>query len=503
MDTRCSSLKKLGSDVLVTLPFEPVGVPVVEPPLLTVRDEKTQVSIDLEPEELGDGVAVWRLELGYAGNLARFCSGKMGFYIGEEPVLATKAQVKDLSIVADHYANTFSVSKSGQLFWKVKMAWGRRENTKEKRVANERRWYRLFRHIFPLKKNKVFFESFSKRTFSDNPKAIYQELAARDAGYECVWSLVNAKTDVGHGGKVVRFESIEYWYHMATAKYIVSNFNQYRLRKRKGQVVVNTMHGVPLKHMGLSVAKQPSTIENMKRTFASWDYFVTPCDYMSDILTGPHYGFKGEFICAGYPRNDVVIAGGKDEQMREHVRAELGIPAGKKVILWAPTWRTKKRFDLKLDLDHMREALGDEYVLVLRSHYLESKFVPADVYNDFVLNGHAYENVGEMMFAADVLITDYSSIMFDFSLLERPMVFFTWDYDNYMNEARGMYFDLRAEFPSLIATTTDEVIEKFSDLGALSGDLARFHEKFNQYDEGDAAAKVCDKLWPDSRANSR
>lgn len=499
MDTRCVALKKQGSDVFLTLLFECGKEHLDKAPLLTVRDEKTQVCVDLEPEDLGDDKAVWRLELGYAGNLACFCSGKMGFYVEGEPVVATKDQVKGLSVTADHYTNAFSVSEGEQLFLKVKMAWGKREDTKEKRVANEKRLYKLFRHIFPLKKNKVLFESFSKRTFSDNPKAIYQELVARDAGYECVWSLVNAKTDVGRGGKVTRFESIEYWYHMATAKYIVSNFNQYRLKKRKGQVVVNTMHGVPLKHMGLSVAKQPSTIENMKRTFASWDYFVTPCDYMSDILTGPHYGFKGEFICAGYPRNDVVIAGGKDAQMRERVRAALGVPAGKKVILWVPTWRTKKRFDLALDLDRMREALGDEYVLVLRSHYLESKYVPASVYNDFVLNGHAYENVGEMMFAADVLITDYSSIMFDFSLLERPMVFFTWDYDNYMNEARGMYFDLRAEFPSLIAATTEEVIEKFSDFDALSGDLARFHDKFNQYDEGDAAAKVCDKLWPDSR----
>ena len=465
---------------------------------LYAQDEKTLVHVAIEPAVFSDGVAEYHLELGYAGNLACFCAGKLGFYIQGEPVTATKAQIKGLSFTADQYSNTFSVSKTGQLFCKVKMAWGKREDTKEKRIENEKRWYPRFRRWLPLNKKKVLFESFSKRTFSDNPKAIYQELAARDAGYECIWSLVNAKTDVGRGGKVVRFESLKYWYHMATAKYVVSNFNQYRLCKRKGQVVVNTMHGVPLKHMGLSVAKSPTTIEKMKRTFASWDYFVTPCDYMSDILTGPHYGFKGEFVCAGYPRNDVVIAGGKDAQMREHVRERLGVPQGKKVILWAPTWRTKKRFDLKLDLDKMREALGDEYVLVLRSHYLESQYVPKSVYSDFVLNGHDYENVGEMMFAADVLITDYSSIMFDFSLLERPMIFFTWDYDNYMNEARGMYFDLREEFPSLMAATTDEVVKKFEDLDALLPDLERFHEKFNQYDCGDAAAKVCDRLWPDS-----
>ncbi len=495
MGIACTSLTRQGSCVLLALP---VADDAVNAPQLRVRDEKSMVHVDIEAAQAQQGQAVYRLELGYAGNLATFCSGKIGFYADGEPVTASKAQIKELAFIADQYSNTFVTDKGGRLFCKIKMAWRKFEDTKEKRHANERRWYKVFRALIPIGSKKVLFESFSKRTFSDNPKAIYQELAARDAGYKCVWSLVNAKTDVGRGGSVVRFESLRYWYHMATAKYIVSNFNQYRLRRRKGQVVVNTMHGVPLKHMGLSVAKKPETIANMKRTFASWDYFVTPCDYMSGILTGPHYGFTGEFICAGYPRNDVVIAGGKDCQMRQRVREKLGVPQGKKVILWAPTWRTKKRFDLALDLDRMREALADEYVLVLRSHYLESAFVPKSVYNDFVLNGHEYENVGEMMFAADALITDYSSIMFDYSLLRRPMVFFTWDYDNYMNEARGMYFDLREEFPSLIAATTDEVIGKFSDLGALESDLERFHDKFNQYDQGDAAAKVCDKLWPDS-----
>ena len=493
MGIACSSVTREGSNVWLSVP-----VANQDACDLRVRDEKTLVHVDIKPTRIEDSQAYYCLELGYAGNLACFCSGKIGFYLDGEPVCAAKAQVKDLAFAADQYSNAFSVAKSGQLFCKIKMAWGKYEDTKEKRQANERRWYGIFRRFLPLNKKKVLFESFSKRTFSDNPKAIYQELAARDAGYECVWSLVNAKTDVGSGGKVVRFESLRYWYHMATSKYIVSNFNQYRLRRRKGQVVTNTMHGVPLKHMGLSVAKSPNTIQNMKRTFASWDYFVTPCDYMSDILTGPHYGFAGEFICAGYPRNDVVIAGGKDEQMRQEVRARLGVPQGKKVILWAPTWRTKKRFDLKLDLDVMRQALGDEYVLVLRAHYLESAYVPKGVYNDFVLNGHEYENVGEMMFAADALITDYSSIMFDYSLLRRPMVFFAWDYDHYMNEARGMYFDLREEFGSLVAANTDEVIAKFKDSAALEADLARFHDKFNQYDKGDAAKKVCDKLWPDS-----
>lgn len=470
---------------------------------LHVCDEKGLLHAHLQPTKKENGQATFNLDFGYGGNLSSFYSGKIEFYLNNEVITATKEQVKNLTFTADQYCNKFKIKEDGQLICKIKMAWGKWDKSKDRRERNEKHFYHLFRHILPINNKKVIFESFSKRTFSDNPKAIYEELAARNAGYECIWSLVNTKTDVGSGGKTVRFESLKYWYHLATAKYIVSNFNQYRLRKRKGQIVINTMHGVPLKHMGLSATKRDVTKEKMKRTFDSWDYFVTPCDYMSNILTGPHYGFKGKFICAGYPRNDVVIAGGKDEDMRQKVRSQLGVPKDKKIILWAPTWRTKKSFDIKLDLETMRKALGKDYVLVLRAHYLESTYVPKSTYNDFVLNGHNYENVSEMMFAADVLITDYSSIMFDYSLLKRPMIFFVWDYDYYMNEKRGMYFDLRAEFPKLIAQTTQEVVDKIQNTQAIEPDVVRFHNKFNQYDKGDAASKVCDAIWPDSKSGAK
>ena len=499
MTCTCSSLQIRGD--VVELAVELGGAQPADlqaAPALVVESAADQARVQLAASSCSGGTACYSLGLGHGGNLAAFDSGKLFFFVGGEPVTADKALAKGVRVEADMHANSFGVDKNGALLCKVKVAWPAYQDTKEKREANERRLYPLFCHL-PLKKDKVFFESFSKRTFSDNPKAIYEELAARDAGFDCVWGLRNNKTDVGPGGRVVRQDSLAYWYHLATAKYIVCNFNQYCVRKRKGQVMVNTMHGVPLKHMGLSVAKSAATVESMKRTFASWDYFVTPSDYMSNILRGEHFGFTGRFIEAGYPRNDVLIAGAADTAKREQVRRALGVPQGKKMILWAPTWRTKKRFDLQLDLALLEQALGDEYVLVLRSHYLESQFVPQDIYSSFVLNGHGYDNVNEMLFAADALITDYSSIMFDYSLLQRPMVFFCWDYDEYMNEARGTYFDLRAEFPELVAHDSAGVLQRLQHQDELMPAVQRFHEKFNQYDYGDASAKVVDALWPDTR----
>ncbi|MGN0077356.1 MAG: CDP-glycerol glycerophosphotransferase family protein [Coriobacteriales bacterium] len=494
MAIECTALQVHGSNVTMTL-----AIAGEQRPPLAASSFKTGLSVELPCVEHRDGLARYELELGARGNLAAFDSGRAHFSVGDQIVVAPRELLKGVRVEADMHANSFGLTKAqGQLYLKVEVAWSKREATKEQRIANKERYYKLFR-LLPLKRKKVFFESFSTRTFSDNPKAIYEELVSRGAGYECVWGLRNNKTDVGPGGQVVRQDSIEYWYHLATAKYIVSNFNQYGVRKRGGQVMVNSMHGVPLKHMGLSVAHSQETVDDMRRTFASWDYFVTPSDYMSGILRGEHFGFKGRFIEAGYPRNDCLIAGAADEAKRQEVRRALGVPSGKKMILWAPTWRTKQSFDLRLDLEQLERALGDEYVLVLRAHYLESAFVPPSIYSSFVLNGHGYENVNDMLFAADVLITDYSSIMFDYSLLLRPMVFFCWDYDEYMNEARGTYFDLRAEFPELVAHDTAGVLQRLQQPGQLMPAVQRFHEKFNQYDYGDASAKVVDALWPDTR----
>lgn len=466
--------------------------------LADFNDVYLRFSVEVEPGEGSDAVLAKFADQASAASFESADQAPAASAGSSEPVPVTRGSHSGRkvaeAVVADHSNEFFFTKDEGELCLKIHRTWRKYDDTEEKRCRIRRRLYPLMRHL-PLNKKKVMFESFSKRTYSDNPKAIYEELVARDLGYECVWALTNEKTDVGPEGKTVRYGSLEYWYHVATAKYLVSNYNQYRIVKRRGQIMVNTMHGVPLKHMGLSVAKKDTTKASMRRLFDSWDYFVTPCDFLSDILRSDHFGFKGQFIQAGYPRNDVLLRECNDPDRVAKVRANLGVPAGKKVILWAPTWRTKKRFDLKLDLAAMKEALSDEYVLVLRSHYLESQFVPEDIYDDFVLNGHAYENVNEMLYAADVLITDYSSIMFDYSLLCRPMIIFAWDYDKYMGKSRGIYFDIRAEYPGLMAETTDLVIDRLAHQDEVMEEVTRFHDRFNQYDQGDAAVKVVDALW--------
>ena len=379
---------------------------------------------------------------------------------------------------------------------KKKSTWAKKKAAlKKKKRALAVKAYPAFRKL-PVRKKKIFFESFSNRRFNDNPKAIYDELCRRHAPYKMIWALADASIDVGPQGKAVEHKSFGYWYHLATSKYIVSNFNQMSSVKRKGQVFVQTMHGTPLKHMGLSVTKTDWKIKRMKQMFShDWDYFVTPSDYFCDILTGPSYRFGGTFLKVGYPRNDYLVNNKDNLALINEVRFKLDIPAGKKVILYAPTWRTKKSFDLKLDLKRLEEALSDEYVLVIRAHYLEEKYLDKSIYNDFVINGHGYKDVNEMLIAADVLITDYSSIMFDYTILMKPMILFTWDYERYVENTRGTYFDLKSEYPKLLAMTNDDVLDRFESLDEVMEDIEAFHARFNQYETGHAAQSVVDAVF--------
>ena len=355
--------------------------------------------------------------------------------------------------------------------------------------------YPLFRRI-PLNRKKVFFESFSTRTFSDNPKAIYDELCSRQLDYKLVWALQDPSVDVGPRGKTVRYSSFGYWFHLGTAKYIVSNINQLQSVKRKGQVFVQTMHGTPLKRMGLVVTKKEWKRARMKQLFSrDWDYFTSPSTYFSDILRGPSFEFAGELLEVGYPRNDYLVNNKNNGALAAKVRAELGIPDGKKMILYAPTWRTKKGFDLKLDIEKMKQSLSDDYVLVLRPHYLEARYLDQSVFDDFTIDGGGYRDVNEMLIATDVLITDYSSILFDYAILRRPMILFMWDYDSYVKSGRGTYFDIEQEYPQLVARTNEQILQKFDDLDKVMQGIEEFSARFNEFETGQASKMVVDRVF--------
>ena len=173
-------------------------------------------------------------------------------------------------------------------------------------------------------------------------------------------------------------------------------------------------------------------------------------------------------------------------------------------MLYAPTWRDAEGYDTSLDvpvrleLDRFGDALGDDHVLLLRTHYLVTDRPKAEL-GDFVIDVSNYPDIAELYLITDVLVTDYSSAMFDFAVTGRPMVFFTYDLERYRDHVRGFYFDFEADAPGPIVKTTGELLECLTGLTAVSRDYAdryaRFRQRFTSLEDGRAAARVVDAVF--------
>ncbi|HIU66506.1 MAG TPA: CDP-glycerol glycerophosphotransferase family protein, partial [Candidatus Caccomorpha excrementavium] len=207
----------------------------------------------------------------------------------------------------------------------------------------------------------------------------------------------------------------------------------------------------------------------------------------------------------GYPRNDILHCENRDE-LEAMFRRRLGIPEGKKTILYAPTWRDDEfygkgeyKFALKLDLQRMKERLGEGYVVLLRTHYFIADAIDVSEYGGFVMNFCRYNDISELYLVSDILITDYSSVFFDYAGLRRPMIFYTYDLDKYRDILRGFYISIEDEVPGPLAFTTDEVIDAILNIDRITKQYKEkydaFYEKFCSLEDGHASEKVVNAVF--------
>jgi len=351
---------------------------------------------------------------------------------------------------------------------------------------------------------RVLFNSFYGQ-FSDSPRAIYEELLRRGATQSYIW-LYRGRDRPPPGITPVTPYAIDYLREAGRAGYVVANVQMpENYRKRPGTVFLQTWHGTPLKRIGLDNDRwkaNPRGLARMVREYAKWDFLVSQSPYSTEILRRA-FGFEGEVLETGYPRNDALSAGDGPARRKE-VREALGIREGARAVLYAPTWRDNlvksgSGFTLSIDVERMADRLGSDHVLLLRLHrLLDPRF--GDVVGDFGRNVSDYPDIRELYLAADVMITDYSSAMFDFAVTGKPMLFFTADLEEYRDDVRGFYFDLEAEAPGPVCRTSDELIAALEDISSLhaagSERYARFRERFCPFDDGRAAARVVDRVFP-------
>ncbi len=358
-------------------------------------------------------------------------------------------------------------------------------------------------------RDSVVFVTFKGKQASDNPLGIAQELRRRGDDREHIWAVNDWAVPIPEGARPVLMGTEGYWDAVARSKYIVSNDDMpASYVKRPGQVYAQTWHGTPLKRIGFDVEQLQSIsgakyLDHLGADVAKWDVLLSPNPFSTPILRQA-FRFDGDIYESGYPRND-VLAAGDAEALAATVRQRIGLPAGKRAVMYAPTWRDNQyyasgryRFDLRFDLERAWQQLGDDYVVLIRGHHHMADDVPPGR-PGFVINVTAYPDLAELFLVSDALMTDYSSMMCDFAATGKPMLFYTYDLEDYRDNLRGFYLDFEAEVPGPLLASSEEVIAAIGDLDAVAAryrpKYEAFAAKFCPLDDGKAGARACDRIF--------
>ncbi|MEC2060910.1 MULTISPECIES: CDP-glycerol glycerophosphotransferase family protein [Bacillus] len=379
------------------------------------------------------------------------------------------------------------------------------------------RSYSLLFKIFALlpRNNKlILFESYSGKQFSCNPRAIYEYLQENkdQYDYKMIWSIDKrylSALDGVDAAYIKRF-SLKWIWYMATAKYWITNSRlPLWIPKPKNTLYVQTWHGTPLKKLAndMDEVHMPgTTTEKYKQNFlqeaSKWDYLISPNAYSTEIFKRA-FQFNKQILETGYPRNDILYSPNK-ESLINRVKQELGISEDKKIILYAPTWRDNEfkkvgqyKFKLQFDLEEMKKELGDSAVILLRMHYLVSEKFNLGKYKEFVKDVSLYKDIRDLYLISDLLITDYSSVFFDYMNLKKPIVFFVYDLPAYRDSIRGFYFNFQQKTPGNLVQTSDELIKTVKELlhnPHIDDNYEHFYKEFCNLEDGKASKRVIETI---------
>ena len=359
---------------------------------------------------------------------------------------------------------------------------------------------RLPQLLTPIRDDVVLFESWHGR-YSDSPRAISEELHRRGAPVRHVW-VVDDPADAPAWAEAVGPDSSRYLTAMGRARFIVTNNTlPGYFRKKRGATYLQTWHGTPLKRIGFDLRNLPFTgatksFDSLRRDVATWDALVSQNRFSTEVLRKA-FEFEGEIHETGYPHND-VLRRPEGDAVRRELRQRLGIADGVRAVLYAPTWRDTPTFSTELRFDVLADALGDDHALLLRAHPLVASTVGvAD--SQRVRNVSAHPDVRDLYLAADVLVTDYSSAMFDFAVTRKPMLFYTYDLASYSTDLRGFYFDFEASAPGPLLQTTDQLLDALRAPDAVRREYAAaydaFVERFCHLDDGNASQRIVDRVF--------
>ncbi|MEU9131123.1 CDP-glycerol glycerophosphotransferase family protein [Kitasatospora sp. NPDC048540] len=363
--------------------------------------------------------------------------------------------------------------------------------------------YNTFRRL-PVDRNLAVYAAYWHRGYACNPAAIYEkarELAPQVRGVWVVENRARAAT-LPPGVPYVILNTPAYLRAMATAKYFVNNVNfPHTMAKRPGTVHLQTQHGTPLKTMGMDLRDYPVAadgmdFERLQEAVDRWDFLVSSNPHTSEHFARAFPG-RYEMLDTGYPRNDRLALATPEECAA--LRERLGIEPGSTAVLYAPTHREAQGGYVPLaDLRELAGQLGPGFTLLVRTHYFHdggAGDLTAGPQDARILDVSDHPVVEDLFLASDALVTDYSSMMFDYAVLDRPIVVFAPDWDEYRH-ARGVYFDLLAEPPGAVATDQDQLVAAVRAGDPEPDARAAFRKRFCPWDDGRAAERVVRRVFP-------
>lgn len=366
----------------------------------------------------------------------------------------------------------------------------------------------------PVKRRYYLFESFNGKDVSDNPAAIYNQLVKEDpSARQRAYFGVKPKMynqlhrEYPHIQLLKRFMP-KWIYYTARAQFWVFNSRMPTWwRKNKGTVYIQTWHGTPLKKLGLDMrqVEMPGTStkrykKHFKRETQRWDYLIAPNLY-SKIIFKRAFAFHNRFLKIGYPRNDVLYQDNNVTRIRTLKKTLLGNP-NVHVITYAPTWRDDDyitrgsyRFELRFSLKEFFKHVSTNTILIIRPHYLVKSRIDVGKYKNRVKVMRDVD-ISKLYLISDLLITDYSSVMFDFANLDRPMLFFAYDLKHYRNTLRGFYFNYQKDIPGPLTTTSNQLyraLDDYTNHGKFSGydqKMNAFRHKYCTWESPDSSKEV-------------
>lgn len=381
--------------------------------------------------------------------------------------------------------------------------------------------YLKYKLKYKVKPRVVFFEVFDGRNYTCSPKSIYEKMLTMDEfkDFKFIWAFNDPdKHDVIKDDRliIVKTKTKDYYKYISMSKYwIVNSILDESITKKNSQVYVQCWHGTPLKRLRYDIEVNGAvlnTIEEIRkrndRDAKKFDYFISPSKYCTEKFTSAFnlkaLGKENIIIEEGYPRNDSLFNRNKKEI--DKIKEKLGIPKDKKVICYLPTFRDNQHtsgvgytYNLAIDFDSLKKKFGDEYIILFRPHYFIANKIDLSKYKGFVYNVASYDEINDIYLVSDLLITDYSSVFFDYANLNRPVIFYMYDFDDYKNNLRDFYISLD-ELPGPIVKTQKDLEKCISDVSSntkYKDIYKKFNAKYTYLDDGNASERVIRVIFKD------